>query len=263
MSDLDQNKSASRQEVPFRVSLRGIFDAYTRITHDYPISAFEKTATAVDKTTAHMMTGAAAAVTMPLGIIVRNGARIAHSAVNNNGYGIGAGIAGVAGAVGAWWLVGNAAYNALSTTALLGGLTGSVGAMIAAAVVTSPVLSPAFAAGRIAGASLLGTAASVISVLGAAMNLKVGYLRSKDALSGVKYDADTLKLMREPYENGALTKIDEQRRLHSAWNAVSHLTPENREKIYKNLVTEFGKTEETDDAPKKPRRGQTPQPPQI
>lgn len=261
MSDLDKNKTATRQEVPFRVSLRGIFDAYTRITHDYPVRAFEKIATHVDTATKHMMTGRAAAVTMPLGIIVRNGARVAHAAVNNNGYGIGAGAAGIAGAAGSWWLVGNQAYNALSTTALVAGTTGSVGAMIAAAVVTAPVLSPAFAAGRLIGASLLGTAASVISVLGAAINLKVAFLRSADAMRGVKYDDATLQMMREPYEKGALTAIDEQRRLQTAWNQVNHLSKDNRQKIFEDLNREFGDAET--EVPQGGKRTRAPKPPQL
>lgn len=262
MSDLDKNKTAARQEVPFRVSLRGIFDAYTRITHDYPVKAFEKVATKVDAATKHMMTGRAAAVTMPLGIIVRNGARVAHAAVNNNGYGIGAGAAGIAGAAGSWWLVGNQAFNALSSSALLSGTTGSVGAMIAAAVVTAPVLSPAFAAGRLAGASLLGTAASVISVLGAAINLKVAFLRSTDAMRGVQYDEATLQQMREPYEKGALTAIDEQRRLQTAWNQVHYLSKDNRQKIYEDLRNEFGDAETEVPANGK-RTTRAPKPPQI
>lgn len=261
MSDLDKNKTAARQEVPFRVSLRGIFDAYTRLTHDYPVKAFEKAATFVDNGTKHMMTGRAAAVTMPLGIIVRNGARVAHSAVNNNGYGIGAGAAGIAGAAGSWWLVGNMAYNALTTTALTG-TTGSIGAMIAAAVVTSPVLAPAFTAGRLIGASLLGTAASVISILGAAINLKVAFLRSADAMRGVKYDEATLQMMREPYEKGALAAIDEQRRLQTAWNQVHYLSKDNRQKIYEDLSREFGDAETEVPAHGGTRR-RAPKPPQL
>lgn len=242
--DNKNSKTAARQEVPFRVSLRGIFDAYTRLTHDYPVRAFEKTAATVDKSTRHMMTGRFAAVAMPLGIILRNGARVAHAAVNNSGYGYSAGLAGIAGAAGAWWLAGNAAYAALNSAAMVGGLTGSIGASIAAAVLTSPVLSPAFAAGRIVGASLLGTAASAVSTLGAAINLKVAFLRSADAFRGVKYDADTLQLMQEPYENGAIAHIEEQRRLTAAWHHVHRLNQDSRRKLYSDLHNEFGREAE-------------------
>ena len=234
MADLDKNKAATRQEVPFRVSLRGILDAYTRIAHDTPVRLYQGLARRVDTATQYMMTGPAALVTMPLGIVVRNGVRVAHEAVDRGGYAMGARAAGIAGAAGAWWLLGAAAYGATVAT------LGPIAAVIAAAVVTVPVVVPAFTAGTLAGATLLGAAAGAVSTLGAAMNLKVALLRSLDAFRGVKYDDATLKAMRGTLDENALQTVNEAKKLNAALHSVSRLNAEGRRKVYAELTEEFG-----------------------
>lgn len=239
MADLDPQKQSSRQEVPFRVSLAGILDAYWRLTYKTPVKLFQTAARKTDDMTKHMMTGPAAVVTMPAGIILRNGVRVANDASDHGGYHVAAQVAGVAGAAAGWWIAGAAAYGYLATTLDLTGTVGTIGAAIAAAVVTAPVINPAFTAATLGGATLLGTAAGAISTLGAAMNLKVAFLRSVDAWKGVKYDAATLKSMKEAVDKDSLSARAKEEHFQKLRNDVVYLSEDHQKQILEDLKTRF------------------------
>lgn len=242
MADLDPNKQPSRQEVPFRVSLAGILDAYSRILYKTPLKLYQGAARKSDDITKGMMTGRAAAVTMPAGIVIRNGARVAHDASDKGGYHVAAQAAGIAGAAAGWWLAGTAAFGLLSSTLAMTGTIGSIGAAIAAAVVTAPVVVPAFTVATLGGATLLGAAAGAVSTLGAAMNLKVAFLRSVDAWRGVQYDADTLKSMKDALDKDSLSAREEEKQFQKLRHGVAYLSEDRQKQIFEDLKSRFEKS---------------------
>lgn len=242
MTDQNEKKPLNlnaRQERPFTVSLYSIYKTYDQLTHDMPVKAFQAVARKVDDLTKPMMTGHAAAITMPAGIIIRNAARVTHSATtNNNGYAITASLGGLAGAAAAWWIAGNAAFSAIAASTA-GGTIGSIGVAIAAAVATSPIVIPAFTAALFTSATLLGAAAGGISVLGALKNIDIALTRSMDAFRGVKYDAETRKQIEASFDKDSLTAARQDKIMRDAQHALHSLRPEQRVALSQYLTKEF------------------------
>lgn len=108
---LDETKVESRREVIIPISLKGLYESYERITYRAPKSAFQWVARKFDEASKHMMTGLFSLVTMPLGIITRNTARVMNDAADHKYLNI-SGVAGVVGAGAAWWTLGGAALQA-------------------------------------------------------------------------------------------------------------------------------------------------------
>jgi hypothetical protein len=122
------------------------------------------------------------------------------------------------------------------------GTIGSIGAAIAAAVVTAPVVVPAFTAATLGGATLLGAAAGAVSTLGAAMNLKVAFLRSVDAWRGVQYDADTLKSMKDALDKDSLSAREEEKQFQKLRHGVAYLSEDRQKQIFEDLKSRFEKS---------------------
>ena len=234
--ELEATKVESRKEVVIPITLRGLVEGYKKIFHDTPVKLFQKAAVATDSASSHMMTGLGSAITMPLGIMLRNGSRVAHGASKDKW--AAASISGIVGAGAAWWMAGGAAFASLSSSLALTGTLGKIGTAIVAAVATSPVTIPAFTVGTLAGATALGAAATVLSVIPAAVNVPVAFRRSIDRIKGVKYDE---KALQQEIQKNSLQAREEKTQMHDLQRRISYLTPESRQTIYEGLKKEFDK----------------------
>lgn len=228
----------SRREIPFRIDLQGIIKAYEQIFHDAPMNAFRWAARKTDGLAQKMLMSGFAAVSMPLGIMLRNGARVAHEA--NKGRWYAPGISGVVGSLSAWYVAGGWLFGKLAGLSLVSGTVGSVGAVIGAAVATSPIVVPAFTAGALAGSAALGAAAFALSVFPAAVNLPRAVLRTWDSLRGVRYSEEQLKKLETILDRESLAHDYEQENFYRVQSGLRYLSKENKEKLYRSLSEEFG-----------------------
>src|SRR5690606_26829066 len=169
---LADDKIASRREVEIQINLRGLAKAYRKFFHDWPQNGFLAGARKLDSLSKKMMTGKAAVVTMPLGLMARNAARVAHNMAEGR-CGILRGLVSTVGAGAGWLALGYTAFGALSGIAAVAGTVGTVGAAIGAAVLTAPVLLPAFTASTILGATVVGLGAAALSTVPAVANIGV------------------------------------------------------------------------------------------
>ncbi|GEM_PF-2317598 len=228
-------KIDSRREVIVPISLKGLYDGYERITYRAPKDAFQWVARQADNLSNTMTTGVAAALTMPAGIILRNSARAMHEASDGKYLQI-AHVGGVAGALGGWWVAGSAALATLTTTFGVASTVGSVGATIAAAVVSSVVIVPAFTVGLLGASLALGGIVAAVSTVPAVVNLPVALRRSVDAIKGIKLDRKELDAV---FEKNSLETRDQNRRFTQASSAIYRLNDDNKRKLYEDLKASF------------------------
>ncbi len=251
MSDkkLDERALEARKEVIIPIRLRELYKAYVTATFDKPIEWMQKLARGVDTVAVNkrMRTGIQAAVTLPLGIILRNSARSANWVAEKKAPGV---VTGVVGSGAAWWFGGKAAYGwamthvpVLSTLATQTGVIASVAkvATVAATTVLTgfavvpPALMIGTAAAALAGAAIIGT----LSVVPAAFNLKTGLLRSLDRLRGIKgVDYDGKEEEREITQNSLYAR-NERKTYSEVSYKIRNLTDEHQKQIFDNLKEKF------------------------
>lgn len=238
---LEQGQIESRKEIIIPITLRGLAKGYEKIFHEAPVNFFQKVTRAVDSATQPMMTGALSVISMPIGIMLRNGARVAHGASKNKW--AAATLSGLVGAGGAWWIAGGAAAASLSSSLALTGTLGKIGTVIAAAVVSAPVTVPAFTGGVLLGAAALGAAATVASVIPAGVNLPVAFRRTADRIRGIKYDE---KELQKEIAKDSLQNKYENEQLRSVQSMLHYMKPESRQIVFDGLKKEFEKNASAD-----------------
>lgn len=237
MTELSQDKLQSRKEIEIAINLRGIAKFYRNFFHEWPQNGFLAGARKLDEASKKWMTGKAAVLSMPAAIMARNSARVTHNMAEGR-YGILRGLVSTVGAAAAWGALGYAAFGALSGVAAVAGTVGTVGAAIVAAVVTAPVLLPAFTISTILGASIAGAGAATLSLLPAAANFLSGVSlrRSIDAFKGIKYDEAALK---SKLDEDSVSTDYNARRLRDVSYTVDYLPENDQRKIYESLKTRF------------------------
>lgn len=229
MAKLEQEKIASRQEVVIPITLSGLAKGYKKIFHDAPLNAFKWVARKFDSLSTKMMTGHAAGLTMPVGIMIRNGARVAHSAVKDY-----SGLTGFLGAGGALYFSTLALMPVLA--APLGLAAGGFWAYSAAAAVGSLTVVPGYTGGVIAGSAVVSSIATVASAIPAIVNLPVALRRSWDKFKGINYDEQSLK---DELKENSLESEYERQRFKEAKSSVSSLPKPQQKIIYENLHKKF------------------------
>lgn len=232
---LAEDKLASRREVEIQINLRGLAKAYTKFFHEWPMRGFLSAARKMDDTSKKMMTGKAAIIGMPLGLMMRNSARVAHNLAEGR-YGILRGLVSTVGAGAGWAALGYAAFGALSGVAAIAGTVGTVGAAIGAAVLTAPIILPAFTISTILAAKVGGISAAALSTIPAVANIGVAFRRSVDAFKGVKYDEEALK---SKLDEGSVSSEYEAREFRRLSNGISYLPEDKQRKIYEGLKKRF------------------------
>ncbi len=235
MAGTQNGNIESRKEIIIPITLKGLYDGYKKIVYDAPLSAFQWAAGKVDAGSKSLMTGYAAAATMPVGIMLRNGARVAYDSSKSRYLAVADG-AGIVGSAAAWWIAGSAAYTALSSSLALTSTVGAIGAGVAAAVVTSPVLVPAYTAGVLLASTALGAAATALSVIPAVANLKVAFLRSADRFRGIKHDEAALSA---EHSKGSVREDYEELMFRQAMTGLGRISDERQKEIYDSLKAKF------------------------
>jgi hypothetical protein len=235
---LDPSLIESRKEVVVQITLRGLAKAYAKLFHDKPVEFFQAAARRADNVSKRMMTGYGSILSMPLGIMVRNGARVAHEATTNGRYW---GVGGVAGAVGALASVyfGSAVGAEYLQTAMpaLSGTLGSIGTYAVAGAASAVFLTtPAFTLGELATSTILSCGATAASVLPAALNVPVAMRRSADRARGITYNNDIFD--REVEEKSLANQYSTQK-YNEALHALRYISKAQKQELYQNLGKEF------------------------
>lgn len=237
MTELPQDKLQSRREIEIEINLRGIAKFYRNFFHDWPQNLLLSGARKLDEMSKNWMTGKAAVVSMPAAIIARNSARVSHNMAEGR-YGILRGLVSTVGAASAWGALGYATFGALSGMTAIAGTVGTVGAAVAAAVVTAPVVLPAFTLSTIIGATAMGIGAAALSLVPAAANLLSGvsFRRTLDAFKGIKYDEAALKSKLD--EDSVASQYYRRAEVDLQWK-IARLPEESQQVIFKNLKERF------------------------
>ncbi len=127
--------------------------------------------------------------------------------------------------------------------AAVAGTVGTVGAAVVAAVVTAPILLPAFTASTILGASLAGIGAATLSLVPAAANLLSGVSlrRTLDAIKGIKYDEAALK---SKLDEDSVASNYYRREERDLGYRIQRLPEENQRTLFQSLKARFEKAAE-------------------
>ncbi len=232
---LDIKDIETRKEVIIPIEWEGLKKGWKKLFYDAPLKAYKWTARKLDDVSLKMMTGHMAVLSMPMGIMGRNGARVAHD-LSKGKYAHTAEAVGVVGAGTAWWLLGKFAYAKILTSLAWSATAGKIGTAIVAAVASAPVLTPAFTAATLLTATAIGGAASTVSLLPAIVNFPVGLRRTLDRFKGIKYDD---KQLEEELAQNSLTNRHEQKMFKEVTDSLRHLPWEAQKRIYISLQNEF------------------------
>jgi hypothetical protein len=237
---LDPSLIESRKEVVVEISIRGLAKAYSKFFHDKPVEVFQAVARKADDVSKKMMTGYSAAVMMPLGIMVRNGARVAHEATTSGRWAVAGGAAGVVGALASVYFGSIAGAEYLQSVApALSGTVGTIGTYAVTGAASALFLAtPAFTVGELAAASMLSVAATGVSVLPAALNVPVALRRSKDRAMGITYNND---IFDKKVEAESLSNEHSTKKYSEALNALRYVSFEQKKELYGRLGDEFAK----------------------
>lgn len=243
MSPIQKDKLQSRKEIVIPITLRGLWKGLEKICVEGPLNAVSFVARKSDDLAQRMMTGRLALVGMPAGLMLRNGARVTNSITNlksGSGWGnVTASTFGVVGALGAWWIGGTALAATLGATAF-GGTVGTIGSFIAAAVLSSPILLPAFGAAVMFGGLTVGAVCTALSIVPAVANIPVALNRTVDAWKGIKYDEAALKAAEEEFaRNGSLTYDHNQRKYNKVLGDFYSLPASMQKDAYEHLKETF------------------------
>jgi hypothetical protein len=253
MSDkkLDQHQIESAKEIVIPISVRGIAKGLTKIFYEAPVDLYKKVARKVDDVAVNknMRNGYFAFATMPLGIMLRNGARASHQLADGQYKGSSQVIGGTAGAGAAWWLAGKALFGAIAShLPVAAAVVGKVGAAAVAGAVTLPVVIPAFMVGTLAAATVVGVAITALSAVPAVVNIKSGIKRSLFRLKGVKdvnFDDDATL---QEIQHNSLSSRHERESYSRITRELHYLSEEGQKDIYESLKEKFGKAAENDTA---------------
>lgn len=195
MAELPKDKTSSRMEVVIPITITGIVRGLKKICVDQPIEYLGVAANHTERFSQKLMSGHLAVLTMPVGIILRNGARTVLGSTSEEKSAWWGGFSSLSGVVGAgagWWLAGKA-LAATFGAGVIGSTVGTWGAIAAAGIVTFPLVLPAFGAAFIGGSLLAGAVVSVLSLVPAVANIGVSLTRTLDAWKGIKYDDTVLQ----------------------------------------------------------------------
>lgn len=231
---LEDSKIESRKEIVIPITLRGLAKGYSKIFHKAPLNLYQTITRKLDKWHQPMMTGMASILSMPLGIMIRNGSRAANRASKDDWNA--ASLTGAVGAGAAWWIAGKAAFAGITSYLGVAGTAGSIASGVAAAVVTAPVLAPAFTAGILLGSTAIGAAAFTLSTIPAVVNLPVAAKRTMDRIKGYNYDQ---KEIEEELTKDSLETKYQVSQYRKAQSIISYLDDENKKKIFVDLKKQF------------------------
>ncbi len=245
MSDnkLNEHQMESRKEIVIPITLSGLLKGYSKIVYDAPVELFKKLTRKIDDLSIHprMRTGFGAVVTMPLGIMTRNGSRAAHNLADGK-YLHSSHVLGGVGAAAAWWVAGHAAFASMAASSVFGFTGGTAVAATLAAVGTGFAVVPlAFTVATLASAVAIGGAITALSTIPAVVNLKTGLLRTLDRVKGIKgVEYDGKKELEEISYN-SLSARYERKEYNEISYRLRYLSEDHQKEIFDGLKEKFDK----------------------
>ncbi len=242
MTELAKDKVASRQEVVIPITLRGLVKGLRIICFDKPVEYTGLIADRAERVSQRMMHGRLAAVTMPAGIILRNASRTvlgSTSEARSAWWGAFSNLSGAVGAAGALFLSAKAMAGVFGGS-IVGATVGTWGSWALGAIISAPVVLPAFGAAFLAGTAVAAAAVAALSIVPAVANIGVAIKRSADGFKGIKYDDTILQ------SDQSLSEKLRDRRENKILSAFYSLPREKTEQAYAYLTTQraYGATSE-------------------
>lgn len=236
MTELAKNKVASRQEVVIPITLRGLVKGLRIICFDKPVEYTGIVADHAERLSQRMMSGRAAALTMPVGIILRNASRTVLGSTSEERsawWGAFSNLSGAVGAAGALYLSAKAMAGVFGGS-IVGATVGTWGSWALGAIVSAPVVLPAFGAAFLAGTVVAAAAVAALSVVPAVANLGVAIKRTLDGWKGIKYDNSVLQ------SDKSLSDKLRDRRENKIISEFYGLPRHKTEQVYDYLTTQRG-----------------------
>lgn len=239
-TELSKDKASSRMEIIIPITPRDLWKGLTKIFVDAPNNGLAWIGEKSEKFSRWLMSGRASIISMPAGIMLRNGARATMNMTDTSGdmsiWAGGARLIGGLSAAAALWFGGTFIGGALAATGVGATITGAVGAwgtLATGLVIAAPIVLPAF--GVTTAAAVIASAALItgLSVVPAVANLHVAFKRTIDAWKGIKYD-DTIL---QP-EKSLSDKLKERRQRSTATDALN-LPVEMQTELGVNLMQRY------------------------
>lgn len=267
MTELSQDKTASRMEVVIPITLRGMVKGLTKIFVEYPTDIMAVAADRTERLSQRMMSGRLSAVTMPLGIMLRNSARTVMGTTDRDNmawWGALSHLGGIGGALTALYFGAQAVAGLLAPT-VVGATVGSWGSLVLGGLLAAPVVLPAYGATFVVATTLGAAAVFALSAVPAVANIGVAFKRTIDAWKGIKYDdavlqpgksmsdklrdrrnlsiADKIYKLPAAQQQLVFERLQRQHMTDDAVAvAVAHMRPENQRSLYETLKGKFDKS---------------------
>jgi len=268
----------ARKELYIDLSIRNAWDLLRKLSYTLPYNGFKHAAQSAEaKAKKMLLDGPTKKVlfSMPLSIMLRNGARAAYDTASSfkkggDGGGIkenlfrGASLLGGIGlAAGTGYLLGMHVWNALTTNtpgwlSTVDGLLQTGGPTFAAKASAAidyalagasglAIVTPVYTAASLAVSTVIGVVDSAISSIAAVANLPRAYTRFKDAKQGIQYTPETKRKLEREFEKDSLDSRYEYGLYREAQSVVHSLSSDSKQKIYLDLKKQFGDSVASDD----------------
>ncbi len=231
------------KEVEIEINLKGLWKGFRKICFDAPVDGFQWITRKTDGLSKRMMTGFGAVVTMPLGIMVRNGSTVAHDATDfesdadSGGFSrFLSGASGIAAGLGGAYYGGMGVYGSMVSGLGLTSAIGQGAAMIVGAVSAAFVAIPVATAGLLVASTTLGVLALTLSAVPAVANIPKGWSRTVARFKGNKINE--AELQAELAKNSVSSR-HERNVLRDANYAIDRLNKAQQKQILADLKEKF------------------------
>lgn len=246
MTELAKDKTASRQEVVIPITLRGLVKGLRIICFDKPVEYTGVVADRAERLSQRMMAGRLSLLTMPAGIILRNASRTVLGSTSEERsawWGGFSSFSGVVGAAGALYLSAKTMAGVFGAN-IVGATVGTWGSWALGAIVSAPIVLPAFGTAFLAGTFVAAAAVATLSVVPAVANIGVAVKRTLDAWKGIKYDNTVLQ------SDKSLSDKLRERRQSKVVSEFYGLPHAKQKEVFVQLSQQFGDAAaRSDDAP--------------
>lgn len=239
---LTEKELEARKEIVIPIKPKELWNAYTKYFFEKPLEGLQWVAKKVDDLAVSKKgrSGPLAFLTMPLGIMGRNGARATHHLTAGKYLHTAQWLGGGAAALSAWYVAGSALAATLGNT-VVATIGGKIAVTAIAAAVTVPVMVPAAMIGVGAFSLAVGVGIAALSAFPGSLNVITGTRRAIDYVKGIRgvdYDGAKEKL---EIDYNSLRAIEERKTYQEVKYNLGSLSEEHQKDIYEGLAQRFAK----------------------
>lgn len=245
---LTEKELEARREVPWMLIPKTIWNALVKYTFEKPLQGVQWVGRKIDDAgrSKKLRSGIQAVLGLPVGIVLRNTGRAMYHMANGD-YAKTHMVGAVVGAAAGWWAAGVALAGSLGVTSVAavtsGGIVSglaSAGIIAASAAATFPLVVPAAMIGAVALTGVVTAVTAGLSLFPALVpNALVGFLRSKDAVQGIKVEDYDGPKEKKALDYDSIREIEERKLYNDVRWQVGSLNDEHQKDIYETLAKKF------------------------